>query len=52
MMPDLGKYALPVLGAYGVAIVLILALTWLSLRRSSRLRKELSELERRRKKNG
>ncbi len=52
MMPDLGKYALPVLGAYAVAIVLILALTWLSLRRSARLRKELRELERRQKRNG
>ncbi len=52
MIPDLGKYAIPVLSAYVVGILLILGLTWLSLRRSKRLRKELSELEKRHEKNG
>jgi len=52
MIPDLGKYATAVLSAYGVAIFLILALTFISLRRAAKTRAQLAELEKRRKKNG
>jgi heme exporter protein D len=46
-MVELGKYAGTVLGAYGVTIVLLLGLVWLSLRQSARMRKRLEAQERR-----
>jgi len=52
MMPDLGKYEATVLAAYGVTIVLLLALVGLSLWRSRRSKRQLAELEARRKKHG
>ncbi|WP_415183882.1 heme exporter protein CcmD [Phaeovulum sp.] len=44
-MPDLGKYAGSVMGAYGVTIVLILALVALSLWRSARVKRALEAQE-------
>jgi heme exporter protein D len=52
MTPDLGKYAVTVLGAYGVTIVLLVALVGLSMWRAARVRAALSEQEGRRGKNG
>jgi len=51
-MPDLGQYAGPVLAAYGVGILLLAVLTGLSLTRSSVAKKQLQDLEDRRRKNG
>lgn len=51
-MPDLGKYETAVLGAYGVAIALIVALVAVSLIRSAISKRQLTELEERRRKNG
>jgi heme exporter protein D len=45
MLPDLGKYAVPVLSAYGVSIALLLALVWLSLRQAARTREALRQAE-------
>ena len=45
MLPDLGKYAVPVLSAYAVSIALILALVWLSVRQAARTRAALREVE-------
>jgi heme exporter protein D len=45
-MPDLGKYALEVLLAYGVSLVLLLGITGLSWRRWRRLRAEMDRVER------
>lgn len=47
MVPDLGKYAGPVLSAYVVSILLILGLVALSLLRARRVRQALAEQERR-----
>ena len=44
-MPDLGKYAVYVLGSYGAALGVILALVLASLRASVRARRELERLE-------
>lgn len=52
MMPDLGKYAVEVLSAYGVSLGLILAIVFLSVSRARRVKAELEEIESRRKKNG
>ena len=52
MMPDLGRYAPEVLGAYAVGIVLIalvVALTWL---RGRRVRAALRRVESRRRTHG
>jgi len=51
MMPDLGKYEVTVLAAYGVSIVLIVLLVAISLARSARTKRQLAELESRRRKN-
>ncbi len=52
-MPDLGKYAGAVTGAYGVTIVLILAIVGLSLWRSARVKRALEAQEARMgRKNG
>ncbi|SLN30615.1 Heme exporter protein D (CcmD) [Roseivivax jejudonensis] len=49
MIPDLGKYAGTVLSAYGVSLVLIVALVLVSVWRARRVRAALDEVERRRK---
>lgn len=51
-MPDLGKYAETVLSAYGVSIVLILGLVWVSIRRSNKIKKQLQDVENKVKKHG
>jgi len=52
-VPNLGKYADAVLGAYSVSIALILALVALSLWRSAKVRAALREVEERQgKKHG
>ncbi len=51
-MPDLGQYAANVLGAYAVAIALLLGLTGLSIRRARKIKSQLRTLENERKKNG
>ncbi len=48
-LPDLGKYTVPVLGAYAVALLLILILTVQSLIRAARITRDLAETEERRK---
>nr|WP_210527681.1 heme exporter protein CcmD [Rubellimicrobium arenae] len=45
-MPELGKYAVTVLSAYGVTLVLLLGLTGLSWRRWRRLKAEMDRIER------
>ncbi|PRX37894.1 heme exporter protein D [Meinhardsimonia xiamenensis] len=45
MMPDLGKYALAVLSAYGVSLVLIAAIVAQSVLRARRVRRELEKAE-------
>jgi len=52
MMPDLGKYTATVLGAYGVAIALLLVLTVWSLLRARRVRRQLAKMERKGRRNG
>ena len=49
MLPDLGKYALPVLSAYGSLIILIFGLIFASLRRAKKSRETLAQLEQNRK---
>ncbi|KQB98306.1 hemagglutination activity protein [Loktanella sp. 1ANDIMAR09] len=44
-MPDLGDYRIEVLSAYGVSILLLLALVWLSWRRYAKVRAALEEVE-------
>lgn len=48
MMPDLGKYAVSVLSAYGASILLLVGIVVLSLRAGRKARSELSEVEKRR----
>jgi heme exporter protein D len=45
MMPDLGKYALWVLSAYGVSIGLLAAITMLSILQARRTRRALRAIE-------
>jgi heme exporter protein D len=45
MMPDLGRYALWVLGAYGATLALIGALIALTLWRAARVRAALRQVE-------
>ncbi|MEP2784255.1 MAG: heme exporter protein CcmD [Pseudoruegeria sp.] len=52
MMPDLGKYTVEVLSAYGVSILLILLLVCASLSRGRRTRDTLRKVEQRRSDNG
>ena len=47
MMPDLGKYAGTVLGAYGAALVLLVALVGLTLWQGAKMKRALDEVERR-----
>ncbi|MFD1881460.1 heme exporter protein CcmD [Paracoccus pacificus] len=44
-MPELGKYVIPVLGAYGVSLGLLALLIWQTLARNARLRRELQRRE-------
>jgi heme exporter protein D len=44
-MPDLGKYAVPVLGSYAATLLLLAALIGLSLWRAARVRRALAEAE-------
>jgi heme exporter protein D len=45
MMPDLGRYAVEVLSAYAVSIVLLVAIVALSVARARRVRRDLDEAE-------
>ena len=45
MMPDLGKYAVSVLGAYGASIALLVMIVGLSLRGAARARRDLDRAE-------
>ena len=47
MMPDLGKYAGTVLGAYGAALGLLVALVALTLWQGARMKRALDAVERR-----
>ena len=51
-MVDLGKYAGTVLGAYGVTIVLLLGLVWITLRKGAEMRHRLEAQEKRMERNG
>ena len=52
MMPDLGKYTDAVLSAYGISVLLLAGLIWLSLVQSARARKKLAQEETRHRQNG
>lgn len=45
MLPDLGKYAIEVLSAYGVSLVLLALLVMVTLRRGRRARAQLQAAE-------
>lgn len=47
MMPELGKYAVAVMSAYGVTVVLLVAIIGLSLWRSARVKHALEAQEKR-----
>ena len=47
MMPDLGKYAVTVLSAYGAALALLAALVALTLWQGARMKRALDEIEHR-----
>ena len=47
MIPDLGKYAVVVLAAYGVSLGLIIGLVGLSLWQGARMKRALEAVERR-----
>lgn len=51
-MVDLGKYAVPVLSAYGVSIFILIVLIWQSLARSAKVKRQLRDFESKRKSNG
>ncbi len=44
-MPDLGQYAVEVMSAYVVSIVLLAGIVWLSWRRYTRVRAALEKVE-------
>ena len=46
MIPDLGRYAVEVLSAYGVSLALLLALTGWSWSRWRRVKTEMERVER------
>ena len=52
MMPELGKYAGTVLGAYGAALVLLVALVTLTIWQGRRVRRALEEVEARAERHG
>lgn len=45
MMPELGKYAVAVLGSYAVTAILVAGLVGLSLWQSARTKRALAEIE-------
>ena len=45
MMPDLGKYALEVTGAYGVSLVALILVSFLYIRRSRSVKSALDSAE-------
>ncbi len=45
MMPDLGKYAVEVLSAYGVTIGLLIAIVAVSVMRERRVKRDLEDAE-------
>ena len=47
-MPDLGKYAVEVLSAYGVSILMIAVLVLASFVKGAKVRRQLAEAEARR----
>jgi len=49
MLPDLGKYAFPVIAAYASMIILVAGLVLISLKRGSESKKTLARLEQNRK---
>jgi len=49
MMPDLGKYAGPVLGAYAVGLLLLAIIIGVSLWKSRRMKRDLDAAEARRR---
>ncbi len=50
-MPELGKYAVPVLGSYVVTALLVAVLVGLTLWQSARTRRALAEVEARQEKS-
>lgn len=52
MIPELGKYAGAVLSSYGISLALLAGLIALSLWRGARVRRQLDEVEARRKSDG
>jgi heme exporter protein D len=52
MIPDLGKYAGTVLGAYGAALLLLVALVVLTLWQGRRVKRALEDIEARLKADG
>jgi len=46
MMPDLGKYAVEVLSAYGASLVILAGIVLISLRRYGRVKAALERMER------
>ncbi len=51
-MPDLGQYTDTVLAAYVIGLLLLIALTSMSVFRANKIKKQLSELEKGRKRHG
>ena len=51
-MPDLGKYGVEVLSAYGVTILLLLVLVLVTWARSNKMRSALDAAEARKSENG
>lgn len=49
MLPELGKYAVPVLSAYGVSLGLIVVMIAQSLWKSAKVKRNLQQIEERRK---
>ena len=45
MMPDLGKYAVWVLSAYGASLAFLAVLIWRSWARSAKIKRQLAEAE-------
>jgi heme exporter protein D len=48
MIPDLGNYAAEVMAAYGLSILLLVAIVVVSLRRGRKVRTQLADVEARR----
>jgi len=44
-MPDLGKYSVEVLSAYGLTVLLLLAISTLTWVRSRKIRRDLEQAE-------